>query len=194
MKKIIWLPILTLIFINCQSENRNPRVCQTCGTIPKAVEGTKKSITKRYDVQDDKEVLTRTDIKDYDQSGNRIELAAYSPDSSTYVKTSYRYDSNDNQTSLVIYKRDGSMKDSIAYKYDSANNNIERTFWDSNDSLTHKYLYKYENNNLIKMTNERGTFKVENYYEYDAKGRKTLTTTFKNGKLVYKEITKYEDY
>ena len=169
--------------ISEQNEKRNQRV----------VKGTKKSISKRFEIIEDKENLLENIIEKYDEQGKRIELITFNYDSSDYNRFEYKYDTNNNMTTLTNYRKNGVVKSKIEMKYDENNNNIETISWNSN-SGSHRYYREYEKQKLVKLTTYSGVIKRETIYQYDLKGRKITEFRYENGKLIKKILTEYEDY
>ena len=160
---------------------------------PSVIKGTKKSISKRFEIIEDKENLLRTDITNYNEKGNRIELISFNYDSSNYHKFNYEFDSNDNMTSLICYRKNGVIKSKTEMKYDEHNNNIETTSWNSVKG-SHRYYREYEKEKLLKLTSYRGAIKKEYIYQYDTKGRRISEFIYEDGKLIKKILTEFEDY
>jgi hypothetical protein len=160
---------------------------------PSVVKGTKKSISKRFEIIEDKENLLRTDITNYNEKGNRVELITSNYDSSDYYRFEYKYDTNNNRTSLISYRKNGVVKSKIEMKYDEYNNNIETISW-SSSSGSRRYYREYDKNELIKLITYNGVIKNETIYKYDSKGRKISELRYEDGKLIKKILTEFEDY
>jgi hypothetical protein len=166
-----------------QNEKRNQRV----------VKGTKKSISKRFEIIEDKENLLTNIIEMYDEQGKRIEHITFNYDSSDYNRFEYKYDTNNNMTSLINYRKNGVVKSKIEIKCDEYNNKIETISWNS-ASGSHRYYREYEKQKLVKLTTYNGAIKRETIYKYDSKGRKISELIYEDGKLIKKILTEYEDY
>jgi antitoxin component YwqK of YwqJK toxin-antitoxin module len=194
MKKFNGILFTLIIFLACQSEVKQTSERPDYVPHPKAINGERKAISKRYQIQDGKEILQVTIINTFDENGNRVEHKSYSPDSSIYVKGVFEYHPNGKKKSTVFYERHGLISTRYETKYDDKNNEIESVLRDSTGKIIRKYLREYEEGRLMKSIVLEDTVKSESLFEYDTKGRRVSRQTYENGELAKKELTEYEDY
>jgi hypothetical protein len=140
---------------------------------------------------------------EYDSLSNRISLKSYDSTGKllNHTKDNYKYD-NKNR---IIEESSTSTGDAIVnkyrvgrakIKYDEFGNKTEYCLIDANGKEGSKisYIYNEKNQIIEESSTIPGTSIINTeYYEYDEHGNRSLWEHYNRGKLISRNLTKYDD-